>query len=106
MLFTGFTSRFTILSVGNRQSARTVDINGDVHLRTMAWCSNGRGFFASDANQMGAQLIYIDLQGYSRVLWELKGSNVFLLAKPSPDGHYVAIQTRAMNSNMWMLENF
>jgi eukaryotic-like serine/threonine-protein kinase len=106
VLFTGFTSRFTVLSLGNRQSARTIDINGDVHLRTMAWSSNGRGFFASDANQMGAQLIYIDLQGSSRVLWELKGSNVFLLAKPSPDGHYVAIQTSAMNSNMWMLENF
>jgi Tol biopolymer transport system component len=72
----------------------------------MTWSANGSGFFASNATQLGAQLMYVNLHGRTHVLWQANGNNVFLLGRPSPDGRRLAIQTSAGSSNMWMIENF
>jgi len=105
VLYQEFEARFKVLNF-KEQSTKNVDAAKGVHLRTMTWAADGKGFFASNAKQLGAQLMHIDLHGKTHVLWELKGNNVFLLGKPSPDGRHLAIQTSAGSSNMWMIENF
>jgi hypothetical protein len=67
---------------------------------------DSKGLFASAPSEHGAELVYVDLKGKIRPLWELRGSNVFLAARPSPDGRQLAIQGSAASSNMWMLEDF
>jgi hypothetical protein len=50
-------------------------------------------------------LLYVDLKGNARVLWQYKGDE-WGYGLPSPDGRYLAIQGRETNSNVWMLEGF
>jgi hypothetical protein len=91
------------LENGHRRRAK---IASEIHLRNVTWTADGRGLFAAKAQQLGAQLLYLDMQGHTRVLWELPGNNVFLMGKAPPDGHHLAIQTRAGTPNMWMMEDF
>jgi hypothetical protein len=46
------------------------------------------------------------LQGNVHVLWKNTGAEGETLALPSPDGRHLAIQSRTMSGNMWMMENF
>ncbi len=104
VLYSDFASEHSMLSLKNSQ-IRNVKVSPEIHLRNMTWAADGRGLFAANAQQLGAQLLYLDMQGHSRVLWELPGKDVFLLSRASPDGRHLAIQTSAGTSNMWMVED-
>ena len=101
-------SGFRILPLGSGVDLDDVSVRVDdgTHIRNLLWDCERKGVFASAPSEHGAELVYVDLKGKVRRLWELRGSNVFLAARPSPDGHYLAIQASAGSSNIWMLENF
>jgi hypothetical protein len=99
---------FHILPLGFGAGSKEVQIRVErgTRVRNVYWDFDGKGFFASAPSEHGAELVYVDLKGKVRHLWELRGSNVFLAGRASPDGRYLAIQGSAGSSNMWMLEDF
>jgi hypothetical protein len=56
--------------------------------------------------QTGGTVLYVDLEGNGRVLWQRKGTFGYFWSIPSPDGRYLAILNTVFNSNVWMLEGF
>jgi Tol biopolymer transport system component len=96
---------FDILTLGMNPTIETVHTGGE-HLRMLTWAADGRGLFGSLPSQHGAELVHVDLSGRVRKLWELRGYNVFLAGRSSPDGRHVAIQGSATASNIWMIQDF
>lgn len=106
VLFRPFDNRLRLLSLRGDSALTELRIKGNVHVRTISWAPNGKGWFASNQTQEGADLLYVDQRGNTRRLWHVDGYNVFLWGRPSPDGRHLAIQGSAGNSNMWMIEDF
>jgi serine/threonine protein kinase/Tol biopolymer transport system component len=108
VLHRDFASSFQVLPLGSGADSKPVlvPVENGTHLRELFWDVDGKGLFASAPSEHGAELVYVDLKGKMRSLWEVRGSNVFLAGRPSPDGRYLAIQGSAGSSNMWMLEDF
>ena len=100
-----FDSDIHLLRVGGG-SIRTVHVRGWKYLRNITWTADGRGFFASHPSKLGAVLLFVNMYGAAKVLWELPGQNVYLRAMPSPDKRHVAILGSQTESNVWMMENF
>jgi len=69
------------------------------------WASDGQGLFVSQPTSRGFALLYLDLHGKTKTLWEQEGS-LGISALPSPDGRHIAIRGWNASSNIWMLENF
>ena len=61
----------------------------------------GRFFLHRDRTPSGRELLFIRLDGTSRVLWSQPGTPV--AAIPSPDGTHLAIAGWTRQSNVWML---
>jgi hypothetical protein len=51
-------------------------------------------------------LSYLDLKGKTTKSWTSKGFARTLHMVPSPDGKHFAFALSAMNSNVWLVENF
>lgn len=96
---------FRIFPLGAGTDSK-VSVENGMHLRALFWDFDGKGIFASAPSKRGAELVYVDLKGKVHRLWELRGSNAFLAARPSPNGRDLAIQASAGSSNLWMLEDF
>jgi hypothetical protein len=105
VLYSEVAKRFIILSL-EAQSHQRTDVRTKLNLRTMRWASDGAGFFAGNATQSGAELLYVNLKGTAQTLWTVRGRRPFVMAEPSPDGHHLAIQAGIQDSNLWMIENF
>jgi hypothetical protein len=71
-------------------------------LLSLDW--GGAGFFSSSQTPQGRELLFIRLDGTSRVLWSQPG--VPVAAIPSPDGAHLAIAGWTRHSNAWMLSDF
>jgi hypothetical protein len=106
VLFRQFDNRLQVLPLRHDRPVREIHVKGEVHIRTISWAPDSKGWFASNQTQQGADLLYIDLYGNTHHLWNLDGYHVFLWGRPSPDGRHLAIQGSANNWNMWMIENF
>jgi Tol biopolymer transport system component len=87
------------------RAARELTVKGWNSLASVAWTADGNGLFVSSLEPEGSVLMYVDLQGKSRVLWKEPGG-LQTWAVPSPDGRYLAIEGWTLNSNIWMMENF
>jgi len=89
---------------------REVNVKGWGRLSDPFWAADGRGLFVSNGaggNAMGLRLLYIDLEGHARILWQdTHGASWALWGIPSPDGRHLALLTFGVDSNIWMLENF
>ena len=70
------------------------------------WAPDGRAFYVGSGSPQGETLLYADLKGNAKVLWQFKGAGFAIAGVPSPDGRYVAMLGSPMNSNLWMLEGF
>jgi Tol biopolymer transport system component len=71
------------------------------------WSPDGKGLYYSSRSPQGHTLLYVDLPGNAKVLWQFKGSGFdSIWGIPSPDLRHLAIQSETMNSNVWMLEGF
>jgi serine/threonine protein kinase len=76
------------------------------NLLEFTWAADGKGLYVVAGLRGGHVLLYVDLQGNAHPLWESAGASGETIAKPSPDGRHLAIQTWTTNGNMWMMENF
>ena len=89
------------------QPEQIINPSGWSTLEGLTWDSNGKGLFSSSFTQRSAVLLYIDLQGSARVLWEQRGrAGDMIRGIPSPDGRHLAIAAYAVDSNAWMIQDF
>jgi hypothetical protein len=83
------------------QVIRAKDLN---HLHVLIWAADGNGLFVSKVTKGGNEILHVDLQGNTHLLWKSIGWPTF--ASPSQDGRYLAINAFQQTANMWMMENF
>jgi hypothetical protein len=69
------------------------------------WSPDGKGLYCGSVSSQGETLLYVDLKGKARMLWQNKGGPM-IWGIPSPDGRYIAIRSDILNSNAWMIEGF
>jgi len=87
-------------------SEREITVKRWPNLVGLDWSPDGKGFYCGSASPQGRTLLYVDLKGNARVLWQYKGASVEIWGAPSPDGRYLAIPGDVTNSNVWMVEGF
>jgi serine/threonine protein kinase len=83
------------------QPSRDIVVRGAKELGNLTWLPSGKGFFAIDGND----LLFITLDGVSRVLWAPAGLEPWW-AEPSPDSRHLAIHMGSGQINAWMLSDF
>jgi serine/threonine protein kinase len=93
-----------LLSLSGRTD-REIAVKGWPHITGLNWSADGKGMYCGSVSVRGNTLLYVDLEGNARVLWQSSGG-VNTWGFPSPDGRYLAIRGGARNSNVWMLEGF
>jgi WD40 repeat protein len=87
-------------------SDREITVKGWPNITGLNWSPDEKGFYVGSSSPLGTALLYADLKGNAKVLWQAKGGMSFTFGVPSPDGLYLAIPSNAVNSNIWMLEGF
>jgi DNA-binding winged helix-turn-helix (wHTH) protein/Tol biopolymer transport system component len=97
-------ARLSILDF-SRHESRQITIKGWSTTENLDWAPDGKGLFTSGLLQRGAVLLYVDLNGSPRPIWEEKGAD-FTWAVPSPDGGHLAIGSSSHRNNLWIMENF
>jgi serine/threonine protein kinase len=85
---------------------REITVKGWPNLTGLDWSPDGKSFYCGSTSPQGGTLLYVDLNGNARVLWEYKGGGEEIWGVPSPDGRYIAIHGTVLNSNAWMIEGF
>jgi Tol biopolymer transport system component len=87
---------------------REITVKGWPSLPPMGlyWSPDGKGLYCGSASFQANTLLYVDLQGNARVLWQYKGEFGQSWGAPSPNGRYLATVGAVTNSNVWMLEGF
>jgi serine/threonine protein kinase/Tol biopolymer transport system component len=84
-----------------------ITVKGWPHLAGyLEWSPDGKGFYLTTHSPQGSTLLYVDLKGNAKPLWQKKGPVGVGWSVPSPDGRYLALEGRVWNSNVWMLEGF
>jgi serine/threonine protein kinase/dipeptidyl aminopeptidase/acylaminoacyl peptidase len=74
-------------------------------LSSVVWTADGKGLFVSSYTARGADMLHMDLQGNTRLLWEHPGG-IDIYGVPSPDGRHLAMRGWNVEGNMWLMENF
>jgi Tol biopolymer transport system component len=89
-------------------SDREIRVKSWSNVTGVDWSPDGKGLYCGSISAQGnGALLYVDLAGNARVLWQHKGTaGGSLWGIPSPDGRYLAISTDITSSNVWMLEGF
>jgi Tol biopolymer transport system component len=82
---------------------RVITLKGWPNLTGLDWSPDGKGLYCGSVSPHSRTILYADLKGSTRVLWQYKGLGR-VWGVPSPDGRYLAILGHVMNSNAWMLE--
>jgi len=86
--------------------ARELIVKGWFAFGWVGWAADGKGLFVAVVGNP-VTLLYVDLEGRAQILWQQKRRAWFWTwCVPSPDGRYLAIAGRTVDSNVWMLENF
>jgi Tol biopolymer transport system component len=89
-------------------SDHEITVTGWPNIQSLTWLPKGTGLYCGSRSPQGGTLLYVDLKGNARVLWQYKGEGVggAFWGVPSSDGRYLAIQAVVTNSNVWMVEGF
>jgi serine/threonine protein kinase len=87
-------------------SDREVTVKGWPNITGLGWSLDGKGFYCGSRSPLGGTLLYVDLKGNARVLWQYRGGSGEIWGIPSPDGRHLAIRGQVTNSNVWMVEGF
>ncbi len=77
-------------------------------LQTVAWTADGKSLFVTCWKPDGSDLLHVMLDGKVNLLWH-HGHSPWQWASnplPSPEGRYLAFQSKSLDSNVWMIENF
>jgi eukaryotic-like serine/threonine-protein kinase len=85
---------------------REITVKGWPNLTGLDWSPGGKSFYCGSISPQGGTLLYVDLNGNARVLWQYKGGGEAIWSVPSLDGRYLAIHGTVLNSNAWMIEGF
>jgi hypothetical protein len=86
---------------------REIAVKGWPSMTGLDWAPSGKGFYCGSKSPLGNTLLYVDLEGNARALWQQKGGvGMQVWGVPSPDGRYLAMGVETTNSNVWMLEGF
>jgi len=96
--------RVQILSLNGR-APQDITSRERKTLSSVVWTADGKGLFVSSYTARGADLLHMDLQGNTRLLWEHPGG-IEIYGVPSPDGRHLAMRGWNVEGNMWMMENF
>jgi len=98
-----------IISIAG-QAPRQLNVTGWNSIENLHWAADGKGLYSASRTVDSSVLLYLDLQGSTRVVWEQKGTmgneSAGTSGIPSPDGRHIAMMGYALNANMWMLEDF
>ncbi len=97
--------RIRLLSTSG-DSDREITVKGWPNITGLDWSPDGKGLYCGSQSPQGGTLLYVDLKGDVRVLWQSKSMHGGIWGVPSPDGRYVVIGGDVTNSNVWMLEGF
>jgi Tol biopolymer transport system component len=99
--------RIRLLSLSGG-SDREITVKGWPNLPRMGlhWSPEQKGFYCGSTSPQTNTLLYVDLKGNARVLWQYNGWARSIFGIPSPDGRYLAIPQSGRNSNVWLLEGF
>jgi Tol biopolymer transport system component len=87
---------------------REITVNGWSGMQSLDWSADGKGLYFGSVSPQRLSLVYVDLKGNARVLWQYKGAsyaNYSVWGIPSPDGRYLALKGDVVNANAWMLED-
>jgi Tol biopolymer transport system component len=87
-------------------SDREITVKGWPNITGLDWALDGKGFYCGSRSPQGGTLLYVDLKGNARVLWQYRGGAGGIWGLPSPDGRYLAIRGQVTDSNLWMVEGF
>jgi hypothetical protein len=85
---------------------QSVHVKGWSDFQNFAWAADGKGLFVTVRVPGGRDLLHVDLQGNSQLLWENLGGSGETLAVSSPDGRHLAFNGWTTDGNLWMMENF
>ena len=86
-------------------TASDLVVKGWNRLEEIDWAPDGRGLYVSYDMPQGDGVLYVDLQGHARLLWQQQ-QGFITCGRPSPDGRSLAIATWTTNANAWMIENY
>jgi Tol biopolymer transport system component len=103
-LLEGLSGRVRIISLSG-EAAREIKTKGMETTNFLDWSADGKAVLVSRPTRRGFELIRLDLNGNSQVLWEEKGG-LGTSALPSPDGKHLAIRGWSVTSNFWTMTNF
>jgi hypothetical protein len=95
-------------------SDHEITVKGWPNNQGLDWSVDGKGLYCGSASPQGGTLLYVDLKGNARVLWQYKGAGhgevgndaSVIWGFPSPDGRHLALLANVKNSNVWMVEGF
>jgi Tol biopolymer transport system component len=91
-------------------AAKQLDATGWNSIENLHWAADGKGLYSASRTVDSSVLLYLDMQGSTRVVWEQKGTLGNEAAGtsgiPSPDGRHLAMMGYMYNANMWTLEDF
>ncbi len=93
-----------ILSL-NGGATRQIAAKGWKTLSSVVWTADGKGLFVSSYTGRGADMLHMDFQGNTQLLWEHPGG-IEIYGVPSPDGRHLAMRGWNVEGNLWMMENF
>jgi hypothetical protein len=82
-----------------------ITVKGQRSFDSLYWAPDGKGFYVSTLGPEGSLVLYADLHGNARTVWEERGG-LGTWATPSPDGRHIALQSWTLSSNLWLMENF
>ena len=86
------------------QPPHTIEVAGGGTLGYVSWTSDGAGLIVPSIDARAATLLYVDLQGRTRVLWQEPGA-LDISGIPSPDGRRLAIWVRSLSASLWLAES-
>lgn len=88
------------------QATRIIRAKGVDKLYILRWAADEKGLFVSRKLFTGSELMHVDMQGRTQMLWRSHGGNAACYGTASPDGRRIAIYDWEQSNNIWMMENF
>jgi Tol biopolymer transport system component len=83
---------------------RDIAPEGRKIMTSIAWTTDGKGFFVSSLEKGGWTLLHVNLHGAVHALWQRDGSRG-VSGMPSPNGRHLAIRVWLYSGNIWMADN-
>jgi Tol biopolymer transport system component len=86
-------------------SNREIVVKGSA-VNSMVWSADGKGLYCGSWTRGGLTLLYVDIEGRTRTIWQQRGGWGFTVGVPSRDGRRLAMMGATRESNAWLIEGF